>query len=78
VAIEVSTAGLRKPCREIYPSEPFLKIAHRWNVPITFGSDAHIPQDVGVDYGKAIALARSCGYNKICRFTLRKRELVKL
>ena len=78
VAIEVSTAGLRKPCREIYPSEPFLKLAHRRNVPITLGSDAHIPQDVGADYGKALALARSCGYDKVCRFTLRKRDLVKL
>jgi histidinol-phosphatase (PHP family) len=77
VAIEINTAGLRKPCREIYPSEPFLKIARRRNVPITLGSDAHIPQDVGADYGKAVALARSCGYDKICRFTLRKRELVK-
>jgi histidinol-phosphatase (PHP family) len=78
VAIEVSTAGLRKPCREMYPSESFLKIARRRNVPITLGSDAHIPQDVGADYGKALTLARACGYDKICRFTLRKRDLVKL
>lgn len=78
VAIEVGTAGLRKPCKEIYPSETFLKIARSLNVPITLGSDAHLPQDVGQDFAKAVALARSCGYDKICRFTLRKRELVKL
>ena len=78
VAIEVSTAGLRKPCKEIYPSETFLKIAHGLNVPITLGSDAHLPQDVGQGFGAAVALARACGYDKICRFTLRKRELVKL
>jgi len=78
VAIEVSTAGLRKPCKEIYPSEAFLKIACRLNIPITLGSDAHLPQDVGMDFGKAVALDRSCGYDKICRFTLRKRDLVKL
>jgi histidinol-phosphatase (PHP family) len=78
VAIEVSTAGLRKPCKEIYPSEQFLKIAQRLNIPITLGSDAHVPQDVGQGFGKAAALARACGYEKICRFTLRRRELVKL
>jgi histidinol-phosphatase (PHP family) len=78
VAIEVSTAGLRKPCREIYPSEEFLRIARRLNIPITLGSDAHLPQDVGQDFDKAVALARSCGYEKICRFTQRKRELVVL
>ena len=78
VAIEVSTAGLRKPCREIYPSATFLRIARRLNIPITLGSDAHLPQDVGQDFDKAAALARSCGYEKICRFTQRRRELVKL
>jgi len=78
VAIEVSTAGLRKPCKEIYPSEQFLRIANRLGVPITLGSDAHVPQDVGLDFGKAVSLAKACGYKEICWFTLRKRELAKL
>ncbi len=77
-AIEVSTAGLRKPCREIYPTEEFLRLARQLDIPITFGSDAHIPQDTGVDFNKAVALARRCGYDKLCRFTQRKRELVPL
>jgi histidinol-phosphatase (PHP family) len=78
VAIEISTAGLKKPCREIYPSEQFLRIARRFDIPITLGSDAHVSQDVGVDFEKAVALARTCGYDKICRFTQRRRELVPL
>ncbi len=77
-AVEVSTAGLRKPCREIYPTEEFLRLARQLDIPITFGSDAHIPQDTGVDFNKAVALARRCGYDKLCRFTQRKRELVPL
>lgn len=77
-AIEVSTAGLRKPCREIYPSEEFLRIARQLDIPITLGSDAHIPQDTGADFGKAIGLARRCGYDRTCRFTQRKRDLVPL
>jgi histidinol-phosphatase (PHP family) len=78
VAIEVSTAGLRKPCREIYPCEEFLRLAHQLDIPITLGSDAHIPQDTGGDFNKAVALARRCGYDRICRFTQRHRELVPL
>ncbi len=78
VAIEVSTAGLRKPCREIYPAEEFLRMARRFDVPIVLGSDAHIPQDVGIDFDQAVELARHCGYDKICRFTQRRRELVPL
>ncbi len=77
-AIEVSTAGLRKPCREIYPSAEFLKIARRLDVPITLGSDAHLPQEVGQDFDKAVALLRLVGYTKIARFTARKRDLVKI
>lgn len=78
VAIEISTAGLRKPCREIYPTEEFVRIARQLDIPITLGSDAHIPQDTGADFDKAVALARRCGYEKICRFTQRQRELVSL
>jgi len=78
VAIEISTAGLRKPCREIYPSEEFLRIARMYDVPITLGSDAHIPNDVGLDFDKAVALARRCGYDRICRFKARRRESVRL
>ena len=77
-AIEVSTAGLRKPCREIYPSEEFLRLARQLDIPITFGSDAHIPDDTGADFDKGVALARRCGYDKLCRFTQRRRELVPL
>ena len=78
VAIEVSTAGLRKPCREIYPSEEFLRLTQQLEIPITLGSDAHIPPDTGADFDKAVALARRCGYDKICRFTKRQRDLVSL
>jgi histidinol-phosphatase (PHP family) len=77
-AIEISTAGLRKPCREIYPSEEFLRLARQLDIPITLGSDAHIPQDTGAAFEAAVALARRCGYNQICRFTQRRRQLVDL
>ena len=78
MAVEVSTAGLRKPCREIYPTEDFLRLARQLEIPITFGSDAHIPEDTGADFDKAVALARRCGYDKLCRFTQRRRELVPI
>src|SRR6185295_13031274 len=54
VAIELNTAGLRKECREIYPSPAFLKLASARQVPITFGADAHAPGEVGKDFAAAI------------------------
>jgi len=43
VAVEINTAGLRKPVREIYPSLSNLKLYAEAGVPLTFGSDAHDP-----------------------------------
>ena len=76
VAIELNTAGLRKDCKEIYPSPQIVRLAKQHNVPITFGSDAHAPGEVGMNFAEAIALAHSAGYTQSCRFAQRKREMV--
>ena len=77
-AIELNTAGLRKECREIYPSRDLLQLAFQKNVPITFGSDAHAPAEVGMNLAEAVALARSVGYTETVRFHQRQRESVWL
>jgi len=61
-AIELNTAGLRKDCKEIYPSREILQLAFKKGVPITFGSDAHAPGEVGMNFADAIQLARDVGY----------------
>jgi histidinol-phosphatase (PHP family) len=73
VCTEINTRGLRKPCREIYPSEQFLRILRKHDVPITFGSDAHAPEDVGRDFKKALKLAKRVGYTHTCTFDHRDR-----
>jgi histidinol-phosphatase (PHP family) len=78
VAIELNTAGLRKDCKEIYPSPKILQLAKARNVAITFGSDAHAPGEVGMNFTEAIQLARSVGYTQCRRFTKRKAQMVPL
>lgn len=78
VAVEVSTAGLRKPVHEIYPAEPLLRLLQEEGVPITLASDAHTPGDVGHAFEAAVSLARRCGYERICRFVQRRREEIPL
>ena len=75
-AIELNTAGLRKDCREIYPSRANPGTGLPQGVPITFGSDAHAPGEVGMDFDRAVRLARETGYTHCCRFARRQRELV--
>jgi histidinol-phosphatase (PHP family) len=77
-AIELNTAGLRKDCKEIYPSPALLRLAFKKNVPITFGSDAHAPEEVGMNFAEAVQLARAVGYTKTLRFTQRQRHIVAI
>jgi histidinol-phosphatase (PHP family) len=78
VAIELNTAGLRKDCQEIYPSQSIVDLAGKFAVPITFGSDAHAPREVGLNFAEAIASAKRAGYTESCRFSRRQRQKVAL
>lgn len=78
VAIEINTAGLRKDCKEMYPSPAILDIASELGVPLTFGSDAHAPGEVGMSFQDAIELAKNAGFKSWRRFTQRKSEQVPL
>jgi histidinol-phosphatase (PHP family) len=70
----LNTAGLRKDCKEIYPSRAFLELAYARKIPITFGSDAHAITEVGADFQSAIELARTVGYTASVRFDQRRRS----
>jgi histidinol-phosphatase (PHP family) len=76
-AIELNTAGLRKDCREIYPCLELLELARSRQVPITFGSDAHAPDEVGLSFSDAVTLARRAGYTEAIRFNSRQHESVR-
>ncbi|HHT25922.1 MAG TPA: histidinol-phosphatase HisJ family protein [Firmicutes bacterium] len=78
VAVEVSSAGLRKPIGEIYPSMGLLKEFYAAGVPITLGSDAHVAEDVGLQLDAAANWARAAGYIQHARFAAGKYELVPL
>jgi histidinol-phosphatase (PHP family) len=75
VAIEVSTAGLRKRARELYPAQPFLEMCLDAGTPIALSSDAHRPEDVGADYAQALELLEQVGYTELCVFERRSRRL---
>jgi histidinol-phosphatase (PHP family) len=78
VAIEISTAGLRKAAGELYPAPGLLRALHRRGVPITLGSDGHVPEDLGRDYDRALSAAHGCGYRRISTFRGRERREVPL
>ncbi|MGB1377085.1 MAG: hypothetical protein ACPG7S_04580, partial [Miltoncostaeaceae bacterium] len=78
VAVECSSAGLRKPCRALYPDPDWLAAFRRAGVPVTLASDAHRPEDVARDYPTAVAALRGAGYETITRFRGREPEQVAI
>jgi len=78
MCIEINTSGLRKPVKEIYPSEPILSFAKEFKIPLTLGSDAHSPEDVARDFDKAVALVDRYGGGKITVFEERNRREVSV
>ena len=68
IAIEVSTAGLRKPVGEIYPDLAFLEMVVDAGNPIALSSDAHTPAQLGFEYDRALELLGSVGVTELAVF----------
>jgi histidinol-phosphatase (PHP family) len=78
VAIEVSTAGLRKPVGEIYPAREFLAMCLEAGRPVALSSDAHVPEQLGYEYDKALEFLAGLGVTEIADFNGRERRMVPL
>lgn len=78
VVLELSSAGLRKPVGEPYPADVLLTMCARAQVPVTLGSDAHRPEDVGAGFDRLVSMARRCGYRELAVFYKREMCLVSL
>lgn len=76
MVLELNVAGYRKPCGEPYPSKALLQRAFELGIPITFASDAHKPEQVGLYRSEIEAFARSVGYTQCAYFKNRKRYMV--
>jgi histidinol-phosphatase (PHP family) len=78
VAMEVSTAGLRKPVGEIYPARAMLEMAVDAGIPIALSSDAHTPEHLAFGYEQAVELLKDCGVTRIATFKNRRRQMEPL
>jgi histidinol-phosphatase (PHP family) len=71
VAVEVSSAGLRKPVAEEYPGPALLAKLVGAGVPLVFSSDSHAPAEVAWGREQVVAAARAAGAT--AHVTFRKR-----
>lgn len=74
VAIEINTSGLRKRALDLYPALPFLHACADRGIPVTLGSDAHAPGQVGMDFDLALRALRKAGITHVATFSQRRRS----
>jgi histidinol-phosphatase (PHP family) len=78
VAVEVSTAGYRKPVGELYPSTALAELCVEAGAAFALSSDAHVPEDVGHRYDDAVETMRGWGLSEIAVFEGRRRRMEPL
>jgi histidinol-phosphatase (PHP family) len=69
---------LRKPAGEIYPAAAFLEMCLDAGRPVALSSDAHTPDDLGYEYGRAVEWLAELGVSEIAVFERRSRRLERL
>jgi histidinol-phosphatase (PHP family) len=78
VAVEVSTAGLRKPVGELYPARDLALMLREAGACFSLSSDAHVPADIGYGYEQAVEEMREWGVEELAVFERRERRLEPL
>jgi histidinol-phosphatase (PHP family) len=78
LVIEINTSGLSHPAKSVYPDPLILKRCFEKNIPVTFGSDAHRPEQIGRNFDEAVSILRTAGYRRITGFKQRKRYSIPI
>ncbi len=68
LAIELSTAGWRKPINELYPSDRIIELAIEKGIPFTTASDAHSHAQLGENFQRLAEKMSTLGIREVCVF----------
>jgi histidinol-phosphatase (PHP family) len=78
LAIELSTAGWRKPVNELYPSDEIITLAIQKEIPFTIASDAHSWAQLGENYERLAQKMSAFAIREVCVYEKHKRIVKKL
>jgi histidinol-phosphatase (PHP family) len=76
VTVEINTSGYRHPELPVpqpYPGLPIIRQAHALGIPLMVNSDAHAPEQVGLQFGELEQFLRRTGCRELVRFEARQR-----
>jgi len=75
LAIELSTAGWRKPVNELYPGDRIIELAIEKRIPFTIASDAHSHAQLGHNYPRLAEKMAAFGIRQISIFENHRRVM---
>ena len=78
LAIELSTAGWRKPVDELYPSDDIIRLAIKKQIRFTTASDAHSHVQLGENYDRLAKKMDELGIREVCVFEKHAARVVAL
>jgi histidinol-phosphatase (PHP family) len=78
LAIELSTAGWRKPVNEAYPGDPIVVLAVKKGIPFTTASDAHSHAQLGDNFVTLAQRMVNFGIRQVCIFEKHNRTELSL
>ena len=78
LAIEISTAGWRKPVAEIYPERKIIRRAQELGIPFTTASDAHSHVQLSENFDRLGDLLDDCGITEVAVYERHRRTMVPL
>jgi len=78
LAIELSTAGWRKPVNELYPADRIIELAVEKGIPFTTASDAHSHAQLGENFGRLAEKMSILQIREVCVYEKHKREMRKV
>src|SRR5439155_10069148 len=73
LAIELSTAGWRKPVNELYPGDRIVELAVGKGIPFTTASDAHSHAQLGENFDRLAEKMSILGVREVCVYEKHKR-----
>ena len=78
LAIELSTAGWRKPVDELYPSDEIIRLAMKTGIRFTTASDAHSHVQLAENYDRLAEKMEQLGIREVCVFEKHQARVVAL
>jgi histidinol-phosphatase (PHP family) len=76
MVVELNAAGYRKPIKQPYPGKEIMELLCEYDIPITFSSDAHKPEQIGYMKEEIKEYAKEYGYKKCAIFSKKEREMI--